>query len=163
MNIHRPRALAASSALALLLAGLSTAACSGSNSPSPTAKHTQTPSAGTNTAAATTGQSPTLKETALALAAKAGCPNPPDIATNGAPGAFPGAPEVSFTCNIGGSSAYGGNSAFVSVFSSHADELANLAYVTANSGGTLVTGQNFIANVYANYSAWATRLGGTVR
>jgi hypothetical protein len=99
---------------------------------------------------------------ALALAAKAGCPNPPDIATNGAPGAIPGAPSVDFTCNVSGESALG-SSASVSVFSSHAAEQANLAYRTANIGGTLVTGPDFIANVYDNYQDWARRLGGTVR
>jgi hypothetical protein len=64
--------------------------------------------------------SPSLMSNALALAAKAGCPNPADIATNGAAGAFPDAPEVGFTCSTT-------DGVFVNVFGSHADEQANLA------------------------------------
>lgn len=64
---------------------------------------------------------------------------------------------VGFTCTVGGTSAS------VSVFGSHADEQAHLAYRTANIGGTLVVGDDFIANVYDHYQEWAHRLGGTVR
>ena len=117
-------------AAGLAVAGLALTACS-----SPATTSTSAP-------ATATGTTPSLMSTALALAAKAGCPNPADIATDGAAGAFPGAPYVGFTCNADGTSAY------VSVFGSHADEQANLAYRTANGGGTLVTGSNFIANIY---------------
>ena len=94
--------------------------------------------------------------TALALAARADCPNPADIAINGAAGAFPGAPYVGFTCNADGTSVY------VSVFGSRADEQANFAYRTANTGGTLVVGPDFIANIYNDDpQTWDRPLGGT--
>jgi hypothetical protein len=91
---------------------------------------------------------------ALALAARSGCPNPADIATSG--GAYPGGSYVGFTCDTDGTSAY------VSVFGSHTDEQANLAYRMANVGGTLVVGSNFIANIYNDDPrTWDRLLGGT--
>ncbi len=85
------------------------------------------------------------------------CPNPPDISADGAPGAFPGAPYVGFTCDVGGSSAY------VSVLGLDADEQANLAYRAANTGGTLVltarlSGQQVMINGNALYSLSPSRL-----
>jgi hypothetical protein len=102
-------------AAGIAIAGLGLAACG-------SAAHT-TASAPARAASASqpaSASSPSLMSTALALAAKAGCPNPADIATNGAAGAFPGAPEVGFTCSTT-------DGVFVNVFGSHADEQANLA------------------------------------
>lgn len=147
------RKIIATAAL-VIAAGLGAGAC-GSHTASPASA--AKPAVTSSQPASVPGPSLTLKEAALALAAKAGCPDPADIATDGAPGAFPGAPYVGFTCDAGGTSAY------VSVFGSHADQQANLAYRTANTGGTLVVGYNFIANIYNDDAAhWARLLGGTV-
>ena len=108
-----------------------------------------------------------LRADALALAEKAGCPNPPDLATNGAPGAFPGAPKMGFTCeNEVITAGSWSPSIHVSVFGSPEDKQANLDYTTSNVGGSgYVVGDNFIAQVYDDktYQAWASVLGGIVR
>jgi hypothetical protein len=108
-----------------------------------------------------------LRADALTLADKAGCPNPSDLATNGAPGAFPGAPKIGFTCtNKSITAGSWSSSIHISVFGSSEDKQANLDYTTSNVGGSgYVVGDNFIAQVYDDktYQAWASVLGGTVR
>lgn len=86
------------------------------------------------------------------------------LTTNGAPGAFPGAPVVEATCTTGKSSSGGlPESAELTVCADAAARDASVAYRSASIGGSICLGDEWIVQNAEPLQRWVSITGCTVR
>jgi hypothetical protein len=86
------------------------------------------------------------------------------LSTNGAPGAFPGAPYVNVTCKTSKTTSDGlGEFATLTVFTSPEAKDANVAYSTSQIGGTVCLGDDWTLSDAHPLSRWVQVTGCKVR
>jgi hypothetical protein len=118
-----------------------------------------------NNAASPQVDTEALKAHTQELLDRWGClPLEEPLSTNGAPGAFPGAPFVEAKCRTGHTSANGfPESATLTVYTSPQAKDENVAYSASQIGGTTCLGDDWALSDAMPLAKWVQITGCTVR